>query len=101
MHPDEAVDLAIQDLRAIGAAHPVPMRSPSPFHLLARGLWRRYLGAWTWYVRDGRTPPADSAEVGHLERAGIFPARAPRAPRVTLEAARDCPPLACASAVCG
>jgi hypothetical protein len=98
MHPDEAVDLAIQDLRAIGAAHPVPMRSGSPFHLLARGLWRRYLDAWTWYVRDGRTPPADSAEVGHLARAGIVPARAPR---VTPQVARDCPPLACAGAVCG
>ncbi len=97
MHPDEAVDLAIQDLRAIGAAHPVPMRSGSAFHLAARGLWRRYLGAWAWYVRDGRTPPADTAEIGHLERVGIVPARA----RVTLEAARDCPPLACASAVRG
>jgi len=91
MHPQEAVDLAIQDLRAHHAAHPVPVRSASSIHLLARGLWRRYLGAWTWYVRDGRTPPAESVEVGHLERAGILPARAPRR---ALEAACDCPPLA-------
>jgi hypothetical protein len=98
MHPDEAVDLTIQNLRVSNAAHPVPMRSGSPLHLLFRGLWRRYLGAWTWYVRDGRTPPSDSAEIGHLERIGIVPARAPR---LALEAARECPPLACAGAVHG
>jgi|GEM_PF-2989475 len=94
MHPDEAVDLAIQDLRARGAAHPAAMRSDSP----PLTLWRRYLGAWTWYVRDGRTPPADIAETGHLERVGIVPARAPR---LALEAVRDCPPIACAGAVNG
>ena len=98
MHPHEAVDLAIQDLRARGAAHPVPMRTDSPLYLLTRGLWRRYLSAWTWYVRDGRTPPAESAEIGHLERVGILPAPAPR--RVP-EARGDCPPLACAGAVRG
>lgn len=98
MHPQEAVDLAIQDLRGRNAAHPVPMPTDSPLYLLTRGLWRRYLSAWTWYVRDGHTPPADSAEVGHLERVGIFPARAPR--RVP-ESVGDCPPLACAGAACG
>jgi hypothetical protein len=49
-------------------------------------------------VRDGRTPPADVVETGHLERAGTVPARAPR---LALEAARDCPPLACAGAAGG
>jgi hypothetical protein len=96
MHPDEAVDLAIQDLRARGAAHPLPMRSDSPLSPLT--LWRRYLGAWTWYVRDGRTPPTETIETGHLERAGTVPAWVPR---LALEAARDCPPLACAGAAGG
>ena len=65
MHPDEAVQLAIQDLRSRGlhfaSPAPDPARSINLLHVILRRL--------TWYVQDGRTPPADQgAAVGHLPR---------------------------------
>jgi hypothetical protein len=91
MHPDEAVGLAMQELRTLEAQpsrHHAPLASAAP-----QSLWGRYLEGWTWYVREGRTPPAAAGEVGHLPRRGIVPAAAPRIP---LPAAVECPPLAMA-----
>jgi hypothetical protein len=74
MHPDEAVSIAIQDLRA----HLAPARPAPRFALLTRSLWRRYLAGWTWYVRDGRTPQFDGRpETGHQGRLGLLPAAVP------------------------
>jgi len=69
MHPHEVLHPVIPGLRLRGGA-----RSATPtasrFGLLRRGFWRRYLSGWTWYVRDGRTPPSDSGtDVGHLGHA--------------------------------
>lgn len=91
MHPDEAVGLAMQDLRAL-EAQPSPYAAPQSGGA-PRSLWGRYLEGWTWYVREGRTPPAAAGEVGHLPRRGIVPAAAPR---IQQPAAVECPPLAVA-----
>lgn len=63
MHPDDAVDIALQDLHA--ALHPAVVarasiaaaRPASPL----RALWRRYIDGWTWYAASGLTPPAPEA----------------------------------------
>jgi hypothetical protein len=90
MHPDEAVELAMQDLRAL-EAQPSP-HAARPAGGALSSLWGRYLEGWTWYVREGRTPPAAAVEVGHLPQRGIVPAAAPRLPLPAIE----CPPLAMA-----
>ena len=67
MHPDEVVDIAIQDLRSHLPHHahaPTPgdavpyaaprRREPGLLH----ALWSRYTAGWSWYVRSGLTPPA-------------------------------------------
>lgn len=67
MHPDEAVQLAMRDLRsrAPNALPPAPAETPHR----ALDLLRAYFGPLVWYVEDGRTPvAADSIEVGHLPR---------------------------------
>ncbi|HEX8693585.1 MAG TPA: hypothetical protein VF746_14275 [Longimicrobium sp.] len=76
MHPDEAVSIAIQDLRS----HLAPARPAPRFTLLTRSLWRRYLAGWTWYVQDGRAPQFDdSPETGHLGRFSLLPTGPARA----------------------
>jgi hypothetical protein len=66
MHPDEAVQLAIQDLRTQHA--PAPKLQARERSLASR-LLHAYFGALSWYVQDGRTPVADAgAAVGHLLR---------------------------------
>ncbi len=68
MHPDEGVQLAINDLRsrAPSSAAPVPA---APADSVAVSVLRAYLGPLRWYVTDGRTPVADAgAAVGHLPR---------------------------------
>ena len=67
MHSHDALHPVIPGLRLRGGASPVP--TTSRFELLRRGFWRRYLAGWTWYVRDGRTPPSDAGgDTGHLGR---------------------------------
>lgn len=96
MHPDEAVHIAIQDLRS----HLAPVRPAPRFALLTRSLWRRYLAGWTWYVQDGRVPPVDgSLETGHLGRPSLFPAAAPVRSRAEAVLPGDGPRLAVAG--CG
>lgn len=75
MHPDEAVQLALQDLRSRGLHVPPPASEPAR----AFTLLHAYLRRLSWYVEDGRTPAADDgAAVGHLPR-----------PRFTLDDAAD------------
>jgi hypothetical protein len=65
MHPDEAVQLAMQDVRS---------RAPNstPPHVETRhrgmGLLRAYFSPLRWYVAEGRSPAGDVTEVGHLPR---------------------------------
>lgn len=68
MHPDEAVQLAIQDLRT-RAPHRVSVLRPQAPSLLVR-LLRAWFAPLAWYVADGRTPPSadPGAVVGHLPR---------------------------------
>jgi hypothetical protein len=74
MHPDEAVQLALQDLRS---------RAPNsaPPHVEARhrglDLLRAYLSPLRWYVTDGRSPAGDVTEVGHLPRPCVHAGPAP------------------------
>ena len=68
MHPDEAVQLAIQDLRSSDRHGPAPTLQASGRSSVSR-LLHAYFGALSWYVQDGRTPVADAgAAVGHLPR---------------------------------
>jgi hypothetical protein len=98
MHPDEAVSIAIQDLRS----HLAPVRSTPRFTLLTRSLWRRYLAGWTWYVRDGRAPQFDSSpETGHLGRLSLLPGAAPVRARAAAPAAIPCGGPGLAVAGCG
>lgn len=85
MHPDEAVQLAMQDLRG-RAAHASPPAAPAVAHR-ALDLLRAYFRPLRWYVTDGRTPvAAGSIEVGHLPRPRFFPepAESPAAGAVLL-----------------
>ena len=68
MHPDEAVQLAIHDLRR-RAPHTVSVLRPQAPSMLAR-LLRAWLAPLAWYVADGRTPASadPGAVVGHLPR---------------------------------
>lgn len=96
MHPDEAVSIAIQDLRS----HLAPARPAPRFALLTRSLWRRYLTGWTWYVQDGRAPQFDdSPETGHLGRFSLQPAAAPARAATSTAIPRGGPGLAVAG--CG
>jgi len=77
MHPDEAVQIAIQDLRSPGRYAPPPMRRAAAPSLASR-LVHAYVQALRWYVQDGRTPVADQGSaVGHLPRVR-FSIDAPR-----------------------
>ncbi len=66
MHPDDAVDLALQDLRSL--THPaaadgrIAVRTPS----LLRAVWRRYVEGWKWYA---------AAELAVPEPSAAFPLR--------------------------
>jgi hypothetical protein len=71
MHPDEAVQLAMRDLRS-RAPNATPPAAPPPHRAL--DLLRAYVSPLQWYVKDGRTPvAADSIEVGHLPRPHFLP----------------------------
>jgi hypothetical protein len=68
MHPDEVVEIAIQDLRAHlphahapGAGSAFVDEERGAARGLFRALWRRYLEGWSWYARAGLTPPAAEA----------------------------------------
>lgn len=77
MHPDEAVQLALRDLRSEGryegAAYDgtgyeshalnAPAQSSRALELL-----RACFSPMRWYVTDGRTPAGDVPETGHLPR---------------------------------
>lgn len=68
MHPDEAVQIAIQDLRTPGL-HAPPPAVRAPGRSIAAALLHAYSGALRWYVQDGRTSVADGGTaVGHLPR---------------------------------
>ena len=58
MHPDDAVDLALQDLRSLTRtdATVVPRAPESGSPLLA--AWRRWMDGWKWYASADLTPPA-------------------------------------------
>jgi hypothetical protein len=68
MHPDEAVQLALNDLRSRAPNNtPAAARPHAPNRAL--DLLRAYLLPLRWYVTDGRTPVAgDEAGTGHLPR---------------------------------
>jgi hypothetical protein len=71
MHPDEAVQLAMRDLRA-RAPIATPHAAPRPHRALR--LLRAFFRPLRWYVTDGRTPvAAGSIEVGHLPRPRFVP----------------------------
>jgi hypothetical protein len=81
MHPDDAVDLALQDLRSL--THPaaaVPRfpaaRPASPL----LGAWRRYLDGWKWYAAAELAPPEPGP--AFPLRRGERAAPAPRTVRV-------------------
>lgn len=77
MHPDEAVQIAIQDLRSPGRHAPPPMQRASAPSIVSR-LLNAYVESLRWYVQDGRTPVADQGSaVGHLPRVR-FSIDAPR-----------------------
>lgn len=60
MHPDEAVDLALQDLHiSLGFRTVSPAAPQTPW--LARAvtrLLRAWMDGWTWYARQGFAPAA-------------------------------------------
>ena len=76
MHPDEAVHLAIQDLRN-PAGHIAPSAPHEHAPSRAFELLRGYFAPLRWYVQDGRTPPSadPGAVVGHLPRPRFAPER--------------------------
>lgn len=87
MHPDEAVDLALQDLHislGLRAVEPVTEHRPWLARAVTR-LLRAWMAGWTWYARHGLAPASVEP---------VFPLR----PRVRREAllrsrrARPCPP---------
>jgi len=87
MHPDEAVDIALQDLHiSLGLRTVAPADEHRPW--LARAVMRvlrRWMDGWTWYARQGLAPAASEP---------VFPLR-PRARRLALprhRAAQPCPP---------
>jgi hypothetical protein len=67
MHPDDAVDLALQDLRSLthpaAAVLPFPPARPASPLLMA---WRRYMEGWKWYA---------AAELALPEPGPAFPPR--------------------------
>jgi hypothetical protein len=66
MHPDEAVELALQDLRSRSTTHTPDAPSAHPYRTL--DLLRAYFSPLRWYVADGRSPAGDVTETGHLPR---------------------------------
>lgn len=92
MHPDEAVHLAIQDLR-----DPTPRIGPSAPHehtpSRAYELLHAYFAPMHWYVQDGRTPAgADGGTlVGHLPRPRFVVDAEPEAEAALLPLAGLCP----------
>lgn len=70
MHPDQAAQIAIQDLRSRGLHAPRPAgRGPSSS--IGSTLLHAYFGALRWYVEDGRAPAGEGAAVWHLPRARV------------------------------
>lgn len=68
MHPDEAVQLALDDLRS-RAPNSTPAAAPLHAPHRALDLLRACLRPLRWYVTDGRTPVAgDEPGTGHLPR---------------------------------
>ncbi|MBV9109682.1 MAG: hypothetical protein JO306_09780 [Gemmatimonadetes bacterium] len=59
MHPDEAVDLALQDLRAL--THPGYTASGTRRASWLRAAWRRYMDGWTWYAASELALPEPGA----------------------------------------
>jgi hypothetical protein len=58
MHPDEAVDIALQDLRSLTRIEATRVRhAPAPVSPLAT-VWRRYVDGWKWYAAADFAPPA-------------------------------------------
>ncbi|HET7461620.1 MAG TPA: hypothetical protein VFJ82_10235 [Longimicrobium sp.] len=74
MHPDEAVDLALQDLHISLGFRPVAPSAPQTPWLarMAGRLLRAWMDGWTWYARQGFAPAAAEP---------AFPLRAPSTPR--------------------
>lgn len=82
MHPDEAVELALQDLRShsteqqryegvgyVGTGiEPHGTGAPNAHPSRALELLRAYFSPLRWYVTDGRSPAGDVTETGHLPR---------------------------------
>jgi hypothetical protein len=85
MHPDEAVDLALQDLHISPGFRPVAPSAPQTPWLarMVSRLLRAWMDGWTWYARQGFAPAAAEP---------VFPLR----PRVRREGVlRDRRPLPC------
>ena len=69
MHPDDAVDLALQDLRSL--THPRYTARGTGRASGLRAAWRRYMDGWTWYA---------ASELALPEAAAGVPARRASAP---------------------
>lgn len=74
MHPDEAVDLALQDLHISLGFRPMPPTAPQTPWLarVVSRLLRAWMDGWTWYARQGFAPAAPEP---------VFPLRARPAAR--------------------
>ncbi|HET7232091.1 MAG TPA: hypothetical protein VFJ16_18940 [Longimicrobium sp.] len=58
MHPDKAVDIALQDLDiSLALGIPAAPRRPWPARALLRVL-RAWMRGWTWYASQGFAPAA-------------------------------------------
>ena len=76
MHPDDAVELALQDLRSL--THPVAaaavLSAPRPASPL-RAAWRRYLDGWKWYAASDLALPEAGPSVSRRVRPPASSAR--------------------------
>lgn len=68
MHPDDAVELALQDLRSL--THPLSaamLPAPRPVSPLL-AAWRRYLEGWKWYAASELALPEAGPSVPRRAR---------------------------------
>ena len=74
MYPDEAVDLALQDLRSLTRAGYTARGNGRTSWL--RAAWRRYVDGWTWYAASELALPEAAAGVPAPRTRVASPVRA-------------------------